>query len=107
MVGKGKHRVKKDKHKQSLGEQIDDPLQPSTSRVRVKFMMIYCATALLCIRAQVQVAVNCSPCISRHRLPDRQGVSTFPVCAQDRPEKRKRAAEEETEEVNWSRRGFC
>ncbi|KAF5843232.1 Bystin-domain-containing protein [Dunaliella salina] len=34
MVGKGKHRVKKDKHRQSLGEQIDDPVQPSTSRER-------------------------------------------------------------------------
>mmetsp|Transcript_1829 Transcript_1829/g.4688 ORF Transcript_1829/g.4688 Transcript_1829/m.4688 type:complete len:537 (+) Transcript_1829:51-1661(+) len=34
MVGKPKHRVKKDKHRQSLGEQIDDPIQPSTSRER-------------------------------------------------------------------------
>eukprot|EP00983_Pelagomonas_calceolata_P024120 758761-Pelagomonas_calceolata.AAC.2 len=92
MVGKPKHRVKKDKHRQSLGEQIDDPIQPSTSRVS-----LWMSWSVLCLLVSARIkAVS---------LPESALSLRSPMCAwlhdnlQERPEKRKRAAEEETEEV--------
>jgi hypothetical protein len=57
---KGRRREKKDKHKQSLGEQIDDPIEANASRVR--------DTAACSKRnpGGLAVRVSCSSCPEKH-----------------------------------------